>query len=322
MPIKFSTSPDGYALIKRFEGCKLKAYKPTPASNWTVGWGQEGLMPDGRLVTEGLVITQQEADDALQYFVRNVVDPLVRKHFVVRAQHEHDACASWIYNIRHDRLERGDYSLPQLVNSRDRDEDALISLWLRYVRTPGAENGLYRRRIAEVILFLGLPWQAPAVLGFLSNARFMRNGQIQPDDPHFIIDAARAASGFVTQEPDPPAMPKPIAPVEITPLEPLPSPIDPTLPPKKIEESRTGRAVNRASRGRETAGIGGIGAVLVLIAQQIEAIDRSVQNLSPDTVFRVALFGAVALAGIGIYWWWSGRTEAYHRRQIKQDPKY
>ena len=44
---------DGLALIKRFEGCRLKAYKPVPTEKyWTIGWGHYG--PD---VREGQTIT-------------------------------------------------------------------------------------------------------------------------------------------------------------------------------------------------------------------------------------------------------------------------
>jgi lysozyme len=327
MPRYYTTSPEGFEIIERFEGLHrvrrdglIEAYK-IGNDLTTIGIGQTGQMPDGRKVELGLVITKEEAYDALHYFVRNVTEPLVRKHFVAQSQHEFDALVSWVYNVSAARLEAGQYSLPRLVNNKARDIDALIKLWLRYIHTPGFENGLYRRRLAEILLFLGLPWKSPAVWGYISTAIYKRGTVVEPTDPDFIINVAQTAAEAVTQEPDPPSIPKPIAPVEVTPLEPV-SPIDPTLPAKKIEESRTGRAVNRASRGRETAGIGGIGAVLVLIAQQIEAIDKSMQGLSPDTVFRVSLFGAFALAGLGIYWWWSGRTEAYHRRQERQDPKY
>lgn len=51
----------GLALIKNFEGCRLKAYKPVSTEKyWTIGWGHYG--PD---VKEGQVITQAEADALL-----------------------------------------------------------------------------------------------------------------------------------------------------------------------------------------------------------------------------------------------------------------
>ena len=51
----------GLALIKKFEGCRLTAYKPVPTEKyWTIGWGHYG--PD---VREGDRITQAEADALL-----------------------------------------------------------------------------------------------------------------------------------------------------------------------------------------------------------------------------------------------------------------
>lgn len=50
----------GLKLIKNFEGCKLKAYKPvTWEKLWTIGYGHYG-------VSEGTVWTQKQADDMLK----------------------------------------------------------------------------------------------------------------------------------------------------------------------------------------------------------------------------------------------------------------
>lgn len=241
----FTTSPAGYELIKRFEGCekrlpdnRLTAYK-IGADPWTIGWGQTGQMRDGRKVEEGLIITQAEADDQLELFVRGVTEPLVRKHFVCQTQAEFDACVSWVYNVRHDKLEAGQYSLPQLVNLKARDTEALVNLWLRYVATPGFENGLYKRRIAEVLMFLGLPWNAPAVWGFISSASYKKGGVVNPTDPWFILSVAEQAKPIATQ-PDPPKAPKPVVPVETKPLPEInPEPQVGTKPisPKTVQPS-------------------------------------------------------------------------------------
>jgi lysozyme len=320
----FKTSPAGYDLIERFEGMHklrpdglVEAYK-IAHDPWTVGVGQTGRMPDGRPVVEGLVITKQEAYDALQYFVRNVTEPLVRKHFNARTQSEFDALVSWVYNISSAKLERGEYSLPSLVNARARDIDAVIAKWVQY-KNPGTifEQGLYRRRLAELCMFFGWPWH------FALGAVLKRREGVIVDmtDPHYILSLAEAAKP-IPSLPDPPKPPAPVVEVKAEPLpEPKPA-VDPALPPKKIEESRTGKAVNRASRGRETVAISTIGTVLAGLATQIEIIGRSLENIGTDTMIRVALFGFICLAGMGAYWWWSGRNEAYHRRLETQDPKY
>ena len=49
----------GLRVLKNFEGCKLKAYKPVPTEKeYTIGWGHYG-------VSAGTVWTQKQADDQL-----------------------------------------------------------------------------------------------------------------------------------------------------------------------------------------------------------------------------------------------------------------
>jgi lysozyme len=65
------TNKSGVDLIKRWEGCRLKAY-PDPATGgepWTIGYGltsAAGIVP----VKRGLVITQAQADE---YLVKSLV---------------------------------------------------------------------------------------------------------------------------------------------------------------------------------------------------------------------------------------------------------
>lgn len=307
-------------------------------------------MPDGRKVERGLVITQQEADDALMYFVRNVVDPLVRKHFVCRSQAEHDACASWVYNINHSKLERGEYSLPKLVNEKARDRDALITLWLRYIHTPGFENGLYRRRLAELLMFLGLPWSLPAVWGYVSTAIYKRAGIVQPTDPMFILDVAEQAA--MTEEeitadlnnqqlirmggtPVPPA-PKPAAkpqkaaePAKVEepkqepkpaekPPEPAPAPpvpkVDPALPPKPMEQSQTHRGLSKAESGRETVVVGGTLTGIGALLPQLQAVTAYIEKFPAKSILYTLVIIGVIVAIVGAWRWFAGRMIAWEGR--------
>lgn len=47
----------GETISRRWEACRLKAYKPLPTDPWTIGWGATG--PG---IIEGTVWTQQQAD--------------------------------------------------------------------------------------------------------------------------------------------------------------------------------------------------------------------------------------------------------------------
>ena len=51
----------GIELIKRFEGCKLKAYQ-CPAGVWTIGYGTTRI--NGNSVQPGMTITTAQAEDA------------------------------------------------------------------------------------------------------------------------------------------------------------------------------------------------------------------------------------------------------------------
>lgn len=90
----------GIDLIKRWEGCRLKAY-PDPATGgepWTIGYGltsAAGIVP----VTKGMTITQQQADD---YLVQSLVkyEAAVMKALTRSpTQPQFDAMTSLCYNI-------------------------------------------------------------------------------------------------------------------------------------------------------------------------------------------------------------------------------
>jgi hypothetical protein len=197
-------------------------------------------------------------------------------------------------------------------------------------------TGLLRRGHAQGCLLLGYDHSEATKPGALSirtrlewNAAKNRWQDVIIEQTPFTSTLAVArkypllpAMAPIPQEPDPPKAPAPVVEVKAEPLPELKPAVDPSLPPKKIEESMTGKAVNRASRGRETVAISTIGTVLAGLATQIEIIGRSLENIGTDTMIRVALFGFICLAGMGAYWWWSGRNEAYHRRLETQDPKY
>ena len=58
--------PKAQDLVKSFEGCKLKAYMPTPNDRPTIGYGAT-FHADGRAVKMGEVWTQAQADDAFDH---------------------------------------------------------------------------------------------------------------------------------------------------------------------------------------------------------------------------------------------------------------
>ena len=95
------TTPEGIALIKQFEGCKLKAYR-CPAGIWTIGYGlTTGAIP-GVTVSAGMRITQQQAEDYLLQAVdifEDKVERLLGAKLDELEPHQFDALVAFAYNV-------------------------------------------------------------------------------------------------------------------------------------------------------------------------------------------------------------------------------
>ena len=137
---KRTTSDEGVALIKKFEGCVLKAYKAVATEKfWTIGFGHYG--PD---VHQGDIITMERATELLKLDLQNA-ESTVNK-IGQWTQHEFDALVSFTYNC-------GPGNLAHLVNNRNKSE--IAEAMLLYVKAGGITlQGLVRRRKAERAHFL------------------------------------------------------------------------------------------------------------------------------------------------------------------------
>ena len=133
------TSKNGIALIKSFEGCRLKAYQ-CAAGVWTIGYGHTAG------VKKGQEITQDQADaflisDLERYETKvNLYDS--KYHW---NQNEFDALVSFCYNI-------GNVSC---IIGNGRTKYQIGQQMLLYVYAGGKKlAGLVRRRNAEYALFM------------------------------------------------------------------------------------------------------------------------------------------------------------------------
>ena len=87
-----------YSFIKNEEKCRLHAYLDT-AGIPTIGWGST-MYKDGKRVKMGDVITQQQADELLEWEVKNKAGAIVDLlHNIVLNQNQLDALISLAYNI-------------------------------------------------------------------------------------------------------------------------------------------------------------------------------------------------------------------------------
>lgn len=140
-------SKQGIAMIKGFEGCRLKAYQ-CAAKRWTIGYGHTG--PD---VTKGLMWTQQQADGAfladVERFERGVTTALNGTTGCVA--HRFDALVSLAFNIGMQAFHKS--TLLKRVMACDLDGAA--EQFTRWNKAGGKFNpGLLQRRTKEMRIFL------------------------------------------------------------------------------------------------------------------------------------------------------------------------
>ena len=136
------TSKKGLELIKKFEGCKLTAYKVLPTEKYyTIGYGHCGSD-----VKKGQTITQEEADTLLAKDIQKFEYRVSAYEKYNWTQNEFDALVSFAYNIG---------NIDGLTNYGQRSREMIAEKMLLYVKSGGQTiNGLVKRRQAEKLLFL------------------------------------------------------------------------------------------------------------------------------------------------------------------------
>lgn len=138
-------SPEGLALIKQFEGCRLQAYKALPTERYyTIGYGHYSAN-----ITSNMVITQQEADNLLLSDLRRFEENVNKyyPHYLWK-QNEYDALVSFAFNIG---------NIDQLTAHGSRNREMIANKMLEYCKSGGKViDGLVNRRIIEKALFTRL----------------------------------------------------------------------------------------------------------------------------------------------------------------------
>lgn len=141
------TSKTGIDLIKKFEGCRLTAYK-CAAGVWTIGYGHTSGVKSTN------VITQEKAEELLradlEKFEKNVMKYNEKYKW---SQNEFDALVSFAFNIG---------SIDKLTAGGTRSRATIAEKMLLYNNAGGKVlAGLAKRRQAERELFLKKPEVAP-----------------------------------------------------------------------------------------------------------------------------------------------------------------
>ena len=137
------TSSKGIALIKEFEGLRLKAYK-CPGGVWTIGYGHTaGVKP-------GMVISEAQAEEYLKADLI-AFEKYLNGLGLALDQNQFDALISFIYNVG-----TGNFSSSTLLRKvkANPQDNSIMDEFLRWVYSKGRVlPGLQRRRLAEMKLY-------------------------------------------------------------------------------------------------------------------------------------------------------------------------
>lgn len=136
-------SEKAYALIRRFEGLRLTAYR-CPAGVWTIGYGHtSGVVP-------GMAITASQAEELLAQDVA-AAERIVNAERLRLRQCQFDALVSFVFNVGGANFRKSTLLARIKVNA---DENAIMDEFLRWVYAGGVVlPGLQKRRLKEMRLY-------------------------------------------------------------------------------------------------------------------------------------------------------------------------
>lgn len=140
------TGKKGIELIKKWEGCELKAYR-CPANRVTIGFGNTRY-EDGSRVKDGDIITRARAEQLLMNLLPKYEEVVNKKVSVPLTQNQFDALVSHTWNSG------GSNTLFNLININAPKEE-IRKWWETKYITGGGQvlNGLINRRKEEANLY-------------------------------------------------------------------------------------------------------------------------------------------------------------------------
>lgn len=138
-------SNEGIALIKKFEGCKLVAYRDSVGIP-TIGIGHT------RGVKMGMKITEAQAEDFLREDIA-YCEKVLNGISTTFTQNEYDALCSWVFNLGVGSFTKS--TMYKRIVSKASKESVTDEM-VKWVFAGGRSLlGLKRRRVAEANMFIG-----------------------------------------------------------------------------------------------------------------------------------------------------------------------
>ena len=137
-------SEKAYALIRRFEGCRLTAYR-CPAGVWTIGYGHtSGVVP-------GMSISVSQAEELLAQDVAVAEGIVNAERICGLRQCQFDALVSFVFNVGGANFRKSTLLARIKVNA---DDNGIMDEFLRWVYGGGVVlPGLQKRRLEEMRLY-------------------------------------------------------------------------------------------------------------------------------------------------------------------------
>lgn len=145
----------GLNLIKKWEGCKLEAYK-CPSGVPTIGWGQT-YYPNGKKVQMGDKITQEQADEMFKWLVENKYENQVKMLLgeelnAILPGISKEALVSFTYNCGVKAFAQS--TLLKKIKANKNDLISIKKEFDKWVKSNGKTlPGLVKRRNAEFELY-------------------------------------------------------------------------------------------------------------------------------------------------------------------------
>lgn len=183
-------SAAGIALIKRFEGCRLTAYKCS-AGVWTIGYGHTSGVHSGQAITQAQAdaLLRQDLEKFERYVNSTAYVPITAQ----LNENQFAALVSFAFNC-------GQGNLKRLCAGRNTVQ--IAAAMPQYCKAAGRKlPGLVQRRAAEVALFNTPVTTAPANQSAVKAAEVQHvQPNYQPGQAYFVhVDNLRIRSTPSTQ---------------------------------------------------------------------------------------------------------------------------
>ena len=360
------TTPSLLRVLEVIEGYREKAYDDkqphrdlNPGDEHivkgvvTVGMGSTRI--NGRAVRLGDTMTRQQAFDAKKLYIIENIEPALERLFAVPLTgHQADALGSLIYNFGPDALVK--WRLVKLINSKA-SAQKIAKEWVTDTYSSGGEPmlGLYRRRIAEVLMFFNLDWRAGmnvdwaddvidvlSRLGWKASPWFVPTLPTLPKPKPKKEPVMAGTEDFVEPEfwdkltpkqqteylnltqaarlkTEAPA--KASAPVVKKVLTVDTSAMKTDARPKAMEESTTFKGLSKQESGKEAMIVGGVMTGVATTMPTANALTGYFEKYSTNSIIIAGLVVGGVIALVGAWRWWAGRNIAYEGRQTATQPK-